>query len=245
MAIFDKNEIFNNNKKIKYIEYPHAKGPIKVAVADDVVSEVIQKKIKDARYERHEANIIQKIVSDGDILLELGAGVGVISTLAWLTGKVKAVHCFEADPRLKRLIEATHAQNGVASTVYTEILSNDEAQIAGGSIDFHIREDFYGSSLNSAIGREIKQTVPIPVKAIQKAINDVRPTIIACDIEGGELGLFDGLEMPSVQKVMVETHVAAFKGEGMRQLFHEFHRADFYYDPANSYREVVVFKRIS
>ncbi|SMF57875.1 methyltransferase, FkbM family [Xaviernesmea oryzae] len=244
MPGFDRNIDFNKTKKIKYIEYPHPKGPIKIAVSDEVVSETIQKKIRDARYERHEANIIQKIVTDGDILLELGAGVGFISTLAWSTGKVKEVHCFEADPRLKKIIEATHAQNGVSGNVYTEILSNDAEQIEKRSIDFHIREDFYGSSLNSGVGREIKQTVPVPVTSIRKAIETIKPTVIACDIEGGELGLFDEIDMPTVRQVMVETHVAAFKGEGMRQLFHEFHKADFYYDPVNSYREVVVFRRM-
>lgn len=245
---FDYKAVFTKaNTKAdgpKMIAYPMASGPIRIAVADSVVSDIIQQKIKDGRYEKHEAKTIQRIVTGNDVLFELGAGVGVISTLAWATGKVFSVHCFEADPRLCPLIAATHAENGVKSTIHNQILSNDPEQIAAGSVDFHIRENFYGSSLNSRIGREIKETVKVPVASIQKAIDETKPTIIACDIEGGELGLFDDVNMPSVQKIMLETHQTALGGEGMRQVFHAMHKADFHYDERYSSGSVSVFTRI-
>lgn len=246
--VFNREEDFTKNrggKNYKLISYPHAdKGGINIAVEDGVVSEVIQKKIVDGRYERHEALTIPKLMDGNEILLELGAGVGVISTLAWLSGKVKVVHCFEADPRLIPLIIETHAQNGVKGSVYNEILSSDSTMIAAGTMDFHIREDFYGSSTTKEYGREVRQTVQIPVKSFATAVEEIKPTVIACDIEGGELGLFDDVNMPSVKKIMLETHQTSLKGAGMRQVFHELHKADFHYDERYSRGSVSVFTRI-
>lgn len=245
MKTFDYKAIFSRKEpRTKLIQYPHANGPINIAVADGIVSEIIQKKIKDGRYEKHEARTIPKLMVDDEILLELGAGVGVISTLGWLSGKVREAHCFEADPRLIPLIKETHAQNGVKAFVYNQILSSDEKQISSGSMDFHIREHFYGNSTIDSVGRDIKQTVKVPVVSLASAIERIQPTVIACDIEGGELGLFDDVEMPSVKAVMLETHQAALKGSGMRQVFHEMHKADFHYDERYSSGSVSVFSRI-
>ncbi|MBB4279663.1 FkbM family methyltransferase [Rhizobium mongolense] len=245
MKAFDYKAIFRPKKpQAKLIQYPHTTGPINIAVADGVVSDVIQKKIKDGRYEKHEARTIPKLMIDDEILLELGAGVGVISTLGWLSGKVREVHCFEADPRLIELIKETHTQNGVKGYVYNQILSSDADLVAQGLMDFHIREHFYGNSTITSVGREVKETVKVPVVAITEAISKIQPTVIACDIEGGELGLFDEVEMPSVKTIMLETHQAALKGHGMRQVFHEMHKADFHYDERYSCGSVSVFSRI-
>lgn len=242
---FDYKAVFVRKKPMaKLIRYPHANGPINIAVADGIVSQVIQTKIVDGRYEKHEARTIPKLMEGNEILLELGAGVGVISTLAWLSGKVKEVHCFEADPRLIGLIKETHTQNGVKGFVYNEILSSSPEQIAAGKMDFHIREDFYGNSTTTAVGRAVKETVEVPVTSLQDALQRIAPTVIACDIEGGELGLFDEVEMTSVRTIMLETHQTVLKGHGMRQVFHEMHKADFHYDERYSSGSVSVFSRI-
>lgn len=242
---FDYKAVFVRKKPAtKLIQYPHANGPINIAVADGVVSQVIQTKIAEGRYERHESKTIPKLMANNEVLLELGAGVGVISTLAWLSGKVREVHCFEADPRLIELIRETHAQNGVNGFVYNEILSSIPEQTAAGRMDFHIREDFYGNSTTTAVGRAVKETVQVPVSSLQDALHRIAPTVIACDIEGGELGLFDDVEMPSVRTIMLETHQAVLRGHGMRQVFHEMHKADFHYDERYSSGSVCVFSRI-
>ncbi|WP_412033052.1 FkbM family methyltransferase [Nitratireductor aquimarinus] len=245
---FDYNAVFKKRQKSddgsKIIKYPHTSGPISIAVADGIVSNVIQKKIEDGRYEKHEAKTVAKILDENEVFLELGAGVGVISTLAWLTGKVREVHCYEADPRLIPLIKATHRENGVQGQVHNVILTNDEDALQAESVDFHIREHFYGNSTITSVGREVKETLKIPVQSINDAIKAIQPTVIACDIEGGELGLFDDVEMPSVKKIMLETHQSAIKGSGMRQVFHEMHKADFHYDERFSSGSVSVFTKI-
>ena len=228
----------------KLVHYPWPAGDINIAVADGIVSDVIQRKIKKGRYEKHEASTISKLMIEDEILLELGAGVGLISTLAWLSGKVKEVHCFEADPRLIDLIKETHAQNGVIGYVYNQVLSSDQEAISANFIEFHLREHFYGSSTNGKIGNEITETIKVCVSSFQMAVSRIKPTVIACDIEGSELGLFSQVDMPSVKFIMLETHQLVIGGEGMRQIFSNMHDADFHYDERWSKGSVLVFSRI-
>lgn len=228
----------------KLIEYPWTTSFINIAVADGVVSDVIQRKIKKGRYEKHEASIISKLMIENEILLELGAGVGLISTLAWLSGKVTEVHCFEADPRLIDIIKETHAQNGVIGHVYNQVLTSDPEVISVKFVEFHLREDFYGSSTNKKIGNEITDTLKVCTSSFQMAISRIKPTVIACDIEGSELGLFSQVDMPSVKSIMLETHQSAIGGEGMRQVFCDMHNANFHFDERWSKGSVCVFSRI-
>ena len=228
--------------EIEFVTY--GEGPVRVAVMKGVVSEIIREKLANGRYERWEAATIQRILGRDEILLELGAGVGVISTLAWLTGNVKEVHCFEADPRLLPLIEATHAANAVKSSLHNAILATDDATLARGTVDFFIRENFYGSSMDSSVGREVRSMVAVPVRAFAQAVNAAQATIIACDIEGGERDLFRGASIPTVRRIMVETHQNALGGAGMRSLFDDLHRAGFHYDQRYSRGSVPVFSRV-
>ena len=228
----------------KLITYPHEVGPVTIAVQDGVVSSVIQKKIKNGRYESHEAKTIARIVGSDEILLEIGAGVGVISSVAWLTQKVREVHCYEADPRLIPLLKSTHEQNKVRGFVHNSILTDDEEMLRTGAVDFYIREHFYGNSTNRGVGREVAETVRVPTERFAAALDKIRPTIIACDVEGGELGLFDGASLSSVRKVMVETHQNSIGGGGMRRVFHAMHKGDFHYDERYSSGSVCVFSRI-
>jgi FkbM family methyltransferase len=231
-----------NSVNIDYISY--GETGLRVAVRSGVVSKVIREKIQNGRYERWEAATVPKILERDEVFLELGAGVGVISSLAWMTGKVRSVHCFEADPRLIPLIEATHAANGVRGEAHNVILTSEPTLISRGVMDFYVREHFYGSSVNASVGRAVAETVAIPVRALSDAVSAVQATVIACDIEGAEQTLFRNASIPSVRRIMVETHQTALGGVGMRDLFDDLHRAGFHYDQTFSRGSVPVFSRI-
>jgi hypothetical protein len=76
------------------------------------------------------------------------------------------------------------------------------------------------------------------------AVAKIKPTVIVCDIEGAELGLFAGVDLSSVDRMMIETHQSALKGNGMRQLFNEMHEGGFHYDEMHSKGSVVLFKKV-
>jgi SAM-dependent methyltransferase len=234
-----KGDSLNGVKRLKYGD-----TSIKLAVKDSVVSDIIQEKIKLGKYERQEAATIKKLVSKNDILLELGAGLGLISTIAWQTGMVDAVHAFEADPRLIPLIENTFESHGVRGKVYNEILTSDPDVISKGSREFYIRQDFYGSSVVDGVGKKVVEKIDISVGSFAIAIDKIRPTVIACDIEGGEMNLFKDVDLSSVRHIMLETHQGTIMGSGMRDLFNDLHALDFHFNEVYSRGSVSVFTKI-
>jgi hypothetical protein len=65
------------------------------------------------RYERPEVQSLGHILRPDDRVMELGAGVGVVSTVAARTVGPENVLCVEADPGLQGLLRETHRLNGV------------------------------------------------------------------------------------------------------------------------------------
>lgn len=224
---------------MRYIK--HGKYEVQVAVDDALVSPLIQKAIADGLYERFEADRVAKILKDGDIVLELGAGVGFISTMAAKTGKPKEIIAFEADPRLIPIIKETHRINGVQNADVRNAMVQPNPDRA--SAPFFVRENFWGSSANAEKGMPVIAECQVDVVDFQSLLDEYHPTVIISDIEGGEVGLFRGVSLPSVRRILMEVHQGIVGGEAMRQLFLDIHNHGFHYDQQFSQGSVVVFSR--
>lgn len=210
-------------------------GPIRIAIDPAVVSEKIMQVLRSGRYEGQEARIAVSVVEAGDVVLEIGSGLGYISSLLWQTGKVSALHCYEANPALIPLLTTTHRLNGVTSVVENCVLAERD-----GSTDFFVKNHFWGSSLHRGRGSSTK--VVVPVRRFQDVLGRVRPTLIIMDIEGGEVDVFDGLaDLSMVRSLMMEIHPQATGLSGVMKLFASLARLGFAYDARHSRGKVVVF----
>jgi Glycosyl transferase family 2 len=72
-------------------------------------------------------------------------------------------------------------------------------------VPFYVRGDFWSSSMEPK-SRPYLRTVSLPCFGIDTLMADLRPTVIVCDIEGGEAGLFDAVDMACVRAVVIELH---------------------------------------
>ena len=71
-----------------------------------------------------------------------------------------------------------------------------------------------------------------------------QPTLLICDIEGGEADLLLGTNsMPSVRKIVLELHRSVTGLKGIRDIFLHLSKQGFAYDPGLSEKAVVVFHR--
>jgi FkbM family methyltransferase len=227
----------------KFVEFGDT--GIKLAT-DSSVSQKMIDYITRGWYEVQEFKQVEKIVEKDDVVLELGSGLGLISTVAWKTGKTKSIHCYEADPRLVPLIKRTHDANGVTNaTVHNKAITSDLESLKAGTLDFHIRPDFWENSTNPEVGAAVLETIKVPVISLSEIIDSVSPTLIVADIEGAEDGLFgQGVNLRSVKRIALEIHQEMLGPAGMRRLFDDFHRAGFHYDARYSNSSVPVFSRI-
>lgn len=226
-----------------YVEF--GTSGIKLAV-DHSVSQKMAEYIKRGWYEAHEVEQIQKVLEQDDIVAELGSGIGFISTVAWRTGKTKAIHCYEADPRLIPLIEKTHQLNGVANaTVNNKAATSNVEALNRGEMEFYIRPDFWENSAHPASGSAETTTIKVPTTSLSEIVDAVSPTLIVADIEGAEDGLFaEGVNLSSVKRIALEIHQPLLGPSGIRRLFDDLHKAGFHYDARFSAATVPVFSKI-
>jgi hypothetical protein len=74
---------------------------------------------------------------------------------------------------------------------------------------------------------------------------EIRPSVLICDVEGAELGLFEDADLASVQSVVVEVHPKLIGWNGVRRLIRILFDAAFILDTRISIKNVLLFRRES
>jgi FkbM family methyltransferase len=214
---------------------------IKVAVDPERVSPTIVEHLRAGRYERQEAVNLPQIVQAGDRIVELGAGLGFISSLVSRLGLAESITVFEADPGLVPLIKRTHALNGVEAEVFNAVIA---PTAMGETAPFYVRKDFWASSLSpEPYGYE--DVIDVPVITFADMLARHRPTMLIVDIEGGEDTLFSGdVPLTGVKKVYLEIHQSVLGRVGMKRVFDFFSSRDFHYDQWHSSHGVILFSHV-
>lgn len=213
---------------------------VKIALDSSRMSKKMMEVVKGGYYERDEVSMLSAIIQDGERLVELGGGLGYVSAFAALTGKVTDLAVYEANPDLIPLIQRTHELNEVAGAVFNAVvMPTKEAQTA----PFYIREDFWASSL-SAGQWGYSRVVQVPVVSFDEMLRRHDPTMLIVDIEGGELELFNNVNLTGVRKIYIEVHQAVLGRVGMKRLFDFLSQKDFHYDQWHSKHNVVLFSHV-
>jgi len=156
-------------------------------------------------YEHAEISIIKSKIEKTDIILEVGAGIGYISTLCSKILGSKHVFAFEANPNLEKIIQKTYSLNNVSPTLSINGVGAKTEQRT-----FYIEENFYSSSFSkreNLIKRtNYREKSMIDVLSFHDLIEKIRPTFLIIDIEGAELEIFDGSPINYVKKICLEIH---------------------------------------
>ncbi|MDQ2088371.1 FkbM family methyltransferase [Marimonas arenosa] len=215
---------------------------IRMPKHSDITRPRIRRALRQNSYEGFEADAVMKIARDGDTVLELGAGIGYISTLIGAKRPVAAIHSFEANPYLIDYIRQTHELNGVTNaTVHNALL----APRKGKPRDFYCRRNFLASSLSPETGPEdgILSVEQIEVRGINTVFREIKPDVLVCDIEGGEAEILPALRYDGLRAAVIELHPQWIGAPGVRAVFEAMHHAGLTYYPRWSHRKVVVFRR--
>lgn len=164
-----------------------------------LISEGIRKQIYFCEYEAKEVEIVDKRLSQDDIVMEVGAGIGYLSALCAKRVGDARVFAYEANPEMMEVIAATHRANDVAPTVRNVLLAEGE-----GRRTFYVEREFWASSA-LAPGKDTR-TIEVEQADLNTELRRVRPTFLIVDIEGGELEFFAIADLGPVRKICVETH---------------------------------------
>ena len=175
---------------------------VKIPFVPAIITPAIEKPMRNNRYEGGECAALRAMLRPGDRVLELGAGLGLLSTVAATTDGVEAVCTVEAHPGLLPLIRETHRLNEADPVTLVHGLI---APVDGPPKPFYLRQNFWASSMEPD-SRPYAQTVPVPQVGIGGLIAAHRPTVIVADVEGAEDGLFDQADLSGVRALVIEFH---------------------------------------
>lgn len=205
----------------------------------DLLSPRIRMSLRGGAYEPTEAAALRRLVGPEDTVLELGAGIGFMSALAAGVQKARNVMALEANPRLVPYIEKVYAANGITNArVINAVLG-----AAPGKAPFHIRRNILASSLDEVPGTEVLETVEIEVLEARAVIEELRPTVLICDIEGAEARVIPAMPLEGLRAAVVELHPQWIAEAGVRSVFSAFMEAGLTYFPKLSAGKVVCFRR--
>jgi FkbM family methyltransferase len=213
---------------------------IRLELRPDVMSDRMISVIRKGSYENGEARQIPKIVDRNERIVELGGGIGFISSLAAKQEKVASVTVYEANPLLIPLIHRNHELNGVRAEVHNAV-AQPSAEPA--ELPFYVRKDFWASSLSPEPSGYQRQ-INVPVVGFADILERHRPTMLIVDIEGGELELFRKVPLTGIRKIYMELHQKVVGRMGIKSLFDFLSSRDFHYDQHHSQRSVVLFSHV-
>lgn len=208
----------------------------------DVITPTIAKALSTGAYEAEEARIVARALKPRDRVLEIGSGLGFVSTLIARDDRVISLIAVEADPRLAKRAASTLLLNDCADAEVINAVMAPEAA-TGDMAVFYQRPDFWMSSM---IETDVpyERAVHVPVMPLNEVLRDRAITCIVCDIEGGEVDLLSGADLAGVDRIVVELHDHITGLSGVSRLFDIMRRKGFTYDPRCSEGTVVLFRQL-
>jgi FkbM family methyltransferase len=143
-------------------------------------------------YEFQEVSAVRTLTESRDRVLEIGAGLGVVTTLA---AKVaNHVTAFEANPVLQTALERTFALNDVRVDLRMQPVATERGQIR-----IAVDDLFWTSRLGD-------EGMPVEAVAFSDVLAEIRPTFLILDGEGIERELLANPLPEYVRKLVLELH---------------------------------------
>jgi len=168
--------------------------------------------IRRGEYETREAELVRRLLRPDDRVLELGAGLGFLTSLCALIVGSDRVMAYEANPTLEAHIHETFVLNNVSPALHMVMADTGE-----GAATLHVTEDFWTAS---RIPRPstASRAIAVPTRNVNSDIAVFRPTVLIVDIEGGERDLIPRLRLEGIRALIVEVHQSVIGLDGVEQM---------------------------
>lgn len=189
-------------------------------------------------YEAPELRALAALMRPQDRVLELGAGIGVVSGVMARRHPQARFLSYEANPALAPVIGTLHQRNGITNIELRSALLAP----GGGSRSFRVHEHFTESSLVAKSAQA--GIVEVPVHDPAAVFAAFRPDLLLCDIEGAEEELVPLLPLGNLRAAVIELHPHIVSRAGMARIFRSFLDAGLVPVVEHSTETVVAFERI-
>lgn len=182
---------------------------VKVPIRGSFLAPRMRRHLMRGGYERAERKLLAELIGPGDRVIELGASLGIVSTLlAKKVGKAGAVLSAEPNSLLKPHFERQLSVNGEK----VELLGLLGCPLWDGPVPEEVAKQRFSAVANSLSGRAAGDggdSVPwVTLKELAERGGMPEPTALVIDVEGGEQVWCDHAPNfpPSLRKIIVEVH---------------------------------------
>jgi FkbM family methyltransferase len=221
----------------------HKAFDIVIPYNTQIIPPKVSAKLNAGTYEIREATAVLEKMKSHQRVLELGGGLGFMSTLVAKRLEPAAYTLVEADPRLIPIIKETHQLNNVKGVlVHNCVATSNPELLSRGYCELQIASTFWGSSINAAHLKNAKK-VRVEAVPLKTFLHSAIPDVLLVDIEGGEVDLFTEIDMPSVQLVIMELHPNVIGADGMSRIENEFARMGLHKDAYDDATRVGIYRR--
>jgi FkbM family methyltransferase len=211
---------------------------IEVPLAPNEVSPVIWQALTNGSYEAKEARSIFKAIRPGDRVLELGSGIGIITSIIAKIEDVR-VWAFEANPSTAVLAQRVIEANRLDNVIFSQgLLTCGEPHTRR----FFVRRDLWMSSMDKNQG-PYESEIELATADIDMFITRHRINALVMDIEGAERDLLQNAELPGIERIFLELHDHLYGLSGIRDITHALALKGYAYDPRGSQGPCVLFAK--
>lgn len=208
---------------------------IKIPISDRISGEPL-KYLYMGSYENHELKLVKSQLQQDDLVMELGTGLGLISSYCAKKIGSDRVFTYEANPALEPDILHAYALNKVAPKYEICLLGEQPGQQT-----FYVGKEFWSSSI---IKRDANfQEINVPVKSFNQEVRKINPTFLIIDIEGGEYELLKYADFHNVRKLIIELHERVIGKEKIKFVKSKLKASDFQVVKNISYKEELFLQR--
>jgi FkbM family methyltransferase len=172
-------------------------------------------------YEQADIDLAFAYVEEGDVVMEIGAGIGVTGCALAKASK-KPVILVEANPHLWHHIERNFEINGQqVNLIKAAAVSNEYTHP---TVPFNISPNYWWSSLAPM---DSAKTFEASAISLTNLVDQHKPSVLVIDIEGAEEFVIPTSLNPSVKKVFVEIHTPSLGSKKTADLVRRFEHMEF------------------
>jgi len=177
-------------------------GKIVVPLSATAELEKTRRRVYLGTYEGPERRALGDIIRKDDIVLEIGAGVGIVSaSIASLLEDDANLTVYEANPNLEKSIVAVAEANGFS---YRPRIACIGAQ--DGLVEFFVNDQSFESSSGFLRNSAEQRKINVQQHALSTVLDELHPTVLVIDIEGAEAQVLDTTFPSHVRAMSVEFH---------------------------------------
>jgi FkbM family methyltransferase len=201
--------------------------------------------LQDASYEQDERQLTEKMLLPSDRVLEVGTAIGVLSMTAATCTAPAQVLTFDGNPAIIEDAKRNFSYNGlIGINARAGILKNrKQIEPSEKQVKFVVSGNFWSSRLGQTAAGKKATVIDTPVLCLEDEIASHHANVLIVDIEGGEIELLCGADLPGIRLIILEKHARTAGDAATKAMIKGLIAQGFNTTPELSRGDVAAFRR--